>query len=202
MNPRKLMAVALCAAACITTTVFAADDFGIESASPVVIVDPVNPQPGMVFNAYSPDRYMNWDAIKESISKLPSQPAVKTHVDKNEVFALNQLGGLRARVGRWEGFLKCKMAATYTFVLSLQNGIGEWDSFSFRVNGKPAIPAGSRQATCDVDLKIGWNKVELVGQFEFGKQLNLTFKPKSSLADPRPIGPKDLFHDQKPEVDW
>lgn len=32
--------------------------------------------------------------------------------------------------------------------------------------------------------------------------ITLTFKPKTSTAEPRPIAPKDLFHDQKPEEDW
>lgn len=197
------MAVALCAAACVTTTAFAEEDFGIESASPVKIADPVNPQPGMVFNAYRPDRYMNWDSLKESITKLPSQPAVKTHVDKSENFSLDQLGDIKARVGKWEGFLKCKRAGTYTFVLTCQNGSSDSeDGFSFRVNGNPAISAACRQESCDVDLKVGWNKIDIVCQFYYGKKLTLTFKPKTSLADPRPIAPKDLFHDQKPEEDW
>ena len=80
MNPRKLMAGALCAAACVTTTAFAADDFGIESASPVKIADPINPQPGMIFNAYNYPYWMGRDQLKESNSKLPTTAALKTGV--------------------------------------------------------------------------------------------------------------------------
>ena len=201
MNPRKLMSVALCAAACVSTTAFAADDFGIESASPVKIADPVNPQPGMILNAYF-IRWMTWDALAESISKLPSQPAAKTMVDKAEHFSLEPLGNIKAGVGRWEGFLKCKRATTYTFVLS-KEGCGYADcGFVFAVNGKVYVKKGERQVSCDVDLKVGWNKIDLVCQFDSTKPLTLTFKPKTSIAEPRSIGPRDLFHDQKPEEDW
>ena len=88
MNPRKLMAVALCAAACVTTTAFAEDDFGIESASPVKIADPVNPQPGMIFNAYDYPDWMESSQLKESNSTLPKTAALKTGVDKSEKFGL------------------------------------------------------------------------------------------------------------------
>ena len=205
MNPRKLMAVALCAAACVTTTAFAEDDFGIESASPVVIADPVNPQPGMVFNAYNLERWMGWKELKESILKLPKASSAKTQTDNANHFSLEQIGNVKAGVGRWEGFMKCKRATTYTFVLSKEGPSGDgWPEvgFSFSVNGRPAISAGNQQATCDVNLKVGWNKVDLVCQFSKPEPLKITFKPKGSLAEPRPIGPKDLFHDQKPEEDW
>ena len=110
MNPTKLMAAALCAAACVTTPAFAEDDFGIESASPIVIADPVNPQPGMLFNAYLFDRLIKDEDMKDSPVKLVSAPSVKTCVDKDEKFSLDQLKGLKANVGKWEGFLKCKSA--------------------------------------------------------------------------------------------
>jgi len=202
MNPTKLAAAALCAAACVTTTAFAEDDFGIESASPVKIADPVNPQPGMVLNAYRLERWMNWDALAESISKLPSQAAAKTMVDKSEHFSLEPIGKIQAGVGRWEGFLKCKRATTYTFVLSKEGYDGSACGFVFAVNGKVYIKKGIRQASCDVDLKVGWNKIDIVCQYDNPKPLTMTFKPKTSTAEPRPIAPKDLFHDQKPEEDW
>ena len=202
MNPRKLLAVALCAAAFASTTVFAEDDFGIVSASPVKLADPVNPQPGMIFNAYNIDRWMSWDTLAESISKLPSQAAAKTMVDKSEHFSLEPIGKIQAGVGRWEGFLKCKRATTYTFVLSKEGCSYSDCGFTFAVNGKVCIKKGSRQASCDVDLKVGWNKIDLVCQYDNPKPLFMTFKPKTSTAEPRPIAPKDLFHDQKPEEDW
>lgn len=205
MKTRKLMAVALCATACVTTTAFAEDDFGIESASPVTIADPVNPQPGMIFNAYNPKESMNRESLKESVVKLPSQAAIKTNVDKGENFSLDQVGKMDARVGRWEGFLKCKRATKYTFVLNKGECEGPECGFCFAVNGRVVIPAGGKQASCDVDLKIGWNKIDLVGQYYSYhnlKPLVMAFKPKGSLAEPRLLGPKDFFHDQKPEEDW
>ena len=204
MNSRKLMAVALCAAACVTTTAFAEDDFGIESASPVKIADPVNPQPGMVFNAYGPDNspgtVENW--LKESNTKLPSAAAMKTGVDKSEKFSLDIANGVKALTVRWDGYLKCKRAATYTFLFQKRQCDGHYNGYSVRVNGHPVIPAAYGEVSCDANLKVGWNKIEIVCIFNRTDPLELSFKPKGSLSDPRPIAPKDLFHDQKPEEDW
>lgn len=205
MKTTKLMAAALCAAACVTTTAYAEDDFGIESASPVKIADPVNPQPGMVFNAYGRYSarmyYMGENELKESTSKLITRAAIKTQVDKGENFSIKQVGQMEAYMGRWEGFLKCKRSDTYTFVVS--KGGGGWDDgFSLRINGVTVIPAATTQASCDVNLNVGWNKVEIVCQYYRADPLIMSFKPKNSLAEPRQIGPKDLFHDQKPEEDW
>jgi len=201
MNPRKLMAVALCAAACVTTTAFAEDDFGIESASPVKIADPVNPQPGMVFNAYDYPNWLERDQLKESNSTFPKMAALKTGVDKSEKFGIEIASGVSAAAVRWEGFLKCKRAATYTFLFQKKEEY--WNcGYSVRINGQNVVPAATREATCDVNLKVGWNKVEIVSQFKYHSPLVVSFKPKGSLSDPRPIAPKDLFHDQKPEEDW
>lgn len=52
MNQTKLMVLSFCTVAFVATTVFAEEDFGIESASPVTIANPVNPQPGMVLSGY------------------------------------------------------------------------------------------------------------------------------------------------------
>ena len=211
MNPRKLMAVALCAAACVTTTAFAEDDFGIESASPVAIADPVNPQPGMLFRAYQIDnKFLNADGLKGSIAKLPSQPAVKTLVDKGEEFSLKQIGKSDAKVGMWSGFMKCKRAGAYTLTLTQPT---RWSGKSFgassggyslRINGKPVIPASMKQTSADVNLKVGWNKVELVCQFGVGRvpALTITYKPKDSLSEARPLTPGMMFFDKKPEEDW
>ena len=202
MNPRRLMAVALCAAACVTTTAFAEDDFGIESASPVKIADPVNPQPGMVFNAYQKGS-MPKDTMQESNSVLPKEAALKTGVDKGEKFSCDIAQGTNANVMRWEGFIKCKRKAIYTFVFQKSSqGLYGVNGYSVRINGQAAIPAGWDDSTCDVELKAGWNKVEIVCHFRSDSPLVASYKPKGSLSDPRPIAPKDLFHDQKPEEDW
>ena len=194
------MAVALCATACITTTAFAEDDFGIESASPVNVADPVNPQPGMSFSAYNYPNNMNLDEMQDCHMKILRIAAAKTGVDKGEKFGIEISQDVKATVVRWEGFLKCKRAATYTFLF--QRTYCGYNGFSVRINGKPVIPSAEIQASCDVDLKVGWNKIEIIIQFGSDDPLRMSFKPKGSLSDPRPVAPKDLFYDQKPEEDW
>lgn len=200
MNPRKLMAVALCAAACVTTTVFAEDDFGIESASPVKIADPVNPQPGMVANAYKINYGGSGDRYKTltSLDVLAKTAALKTIVDKSDLFSRNILPqNCEARSILWEGFIKCKRAATYTFAMSNR------DWYSFYVNGKCYVNQCDGQQSVDVELKVGWNKIVILAYIEYqNNKFEINYKPKTSLSDPRPIAPKDLFHDQKPEEDW
>lgn len=201
-KPNPLLCGALCAVIALCASfVHAAEeeDFGIESASPVMIADPVNPQPGMVFNAYKLDKWMDAKALPASNDKLPSLPAAKTGLDKGERFVRAE--GTEAGVMRWEGFLKCKRAAVYTFTFSkpphyFRNG------YSVRINGKPALGAAEAETSCDAALQVGWNKVEIVCQFEGAEPLTVSYKPKGSLSDPRPLAPKDLFHDQKPEEDW
>ena len=205
MIPRKLMAVALCAAACVTTIAFAEDDFGIESATSTAIADPVNPQPGMMLKAYQLGKFMKANELKGSVAKLPSLPAAKTLVDKGEEYSLKQLGKTAAGIGMWSGFMKCKRAGAYTLTLTqptksrVASGQG---GYSLRVNGKPVIPAAWRQTSVDVDLKVGWNKIDLVCQFGKAPALSITYKPKDSLAEARPLTPGMMFFDKKPEEDW
>ncbi len=207
MNPTRLLTIALCLVACFaTTTALAADDdFGIVSATPIVIADPVNPQPGMLFNAYSLPDWMKEAQLKESHTTLPKMAALKTGVDKSEKFGIEISQGVNAGVIKWEGFLKCKRAATYTFLF--QKGVfdGIRSGYSMKINGQAVIPAACGESSCDVNLKVGWNKVEIVCQFnayEGKRPLNIFFRPKGSLSEPRPITPKDLFFDLKPEEDW
>lgn len=207
MNPRKLMAVALCAAACVTTAMYAEDDFGIESATSSAIDGPVNPQPGMMLRAYQLGKFMKTDELKGSISKLPSLPAAKTLVDKGEEFSLKQIGKTGASVGMWSGFMKCKLAGEYTLTLTQParhgfrvNALS--GGYSLRINGKPVVPASMKQTSVDVNLKVGWNKVELVCQFGKAPALTISYKPKDSLSDPRPLTPGMMFYDKKPEEEW
>lgn len=202
MKTPKLMAVAACAAACIATTALAEDDFGIESASPVTNADPVNPQPGMVFNAYNYPNWMNEAQLKESNSKLPTMAALKTSVDKGEKFGIEVSKGVKAAAIKWDGFLKCKRATTYTFLFQKEEFSNYSNGYSVRINGQLVLPATYGESSCDVNLKVGWNKVEIVCQFYSNAPLNVSYKPKGSLSEPRVIAPKDLFHDQKPEGDW
>jgi len=204
MNPRKLMAVVLCVTAC-ATTVFAEDDFGIESASPTKISDPVNPQPGMMFRAYNVGKFMNADGLKGSVARLPTIAAVKTMADKGEEFSLKQIGKSDANAGMWTGFLKCKRAGIYTLTLTQSTRVtrGTAGGYSLRVNGNQTIAAGWRETSVDVKLNVGWNRVDLVCQFSrMASALTISYKPKDSMSDPRPLTPGMMFYDKKPEEDW
>ena len=201
MNPRKLMAVALCAAACVTTTTFAEDDFGIESASPEVIADPVNPQPGMVMNVYPVEGFsVSWERLQKMFLGLPASAAEKTEITKTDNFMIPNQS--KSKIGRWEGFLKCKRATAYTFVVNAKGTNGSWDGYMFKVNGKTVIKSGEGKTPADVNLKIGWNKVEFIAILGSNKPIDMEFKPKGSLSDARPIGPKDMFYDKKLEEPW
>ena len=202
---KTLICCALCAAIALGgASAFADDDFGIESASPTTITDPVNPQPGMLFNAYGADKKSAkaepW--LKDSHSKLPSVAAMKTGVDKSEKFSLDVASGVNALSVRWEGFIKCKRAGAYTFLFQKKAFRQFQDGYSVRINGRNVIPAAYGEASCDANLKVGWNKIEIVAVFRVKDPLSVSFKPKGSVAEPRPITPKDLFHDEKPEDEW
>ena len=191
----------MCAMTCISASVFAEDDFGIESASPVIIADPVNPQPGMTANAYL-FNYNNesskYKLMTSSIAAIKKLPAVSTFIDKGDVFSKAAVSEkVEAHTMMWEGFIKCKRAATYTFSFSNR------DSYSFYVNGTKYVDFCFRQESRDIDLKVGWNHVAIVAYFDYkDNKLTINYKPKGSVSDPRPLAPKDLFYDQKPEEDW
>lgn len=205
MNPKILMAVALCVAS-VSTTAFAEDDFGIESASPIEIADPINPQPGMVLSGYKGSNVSVSDSwLKESVPTLRKAPAIKTVIDKSETFSLKALGSTEANAGMWSGFLKCKRAGIYTITLTGKKTIN--DGYSVRVNGNSVVGAGKGQTSADAALKVGWNKIEIVCQFSNNPRsgrgsLSIAYKPKESLSDARPLTPAMLFYDQKPEEDW
>lgn len=204
MNPIKMMAMTLCVIACAVTDALAADDFGIESASPVTVADPVNPQPGMqLFGYKSGNRRGMWteEWLKGSVAGLSKAPAIKSIIDKSDDYSLKVLGATESNAGRWMGFLKCKRAGVYTLTISS----GKRTGYSLRVNGKSAVSAARGQTGVDVLLKIGWNKVELV--CHFSRPLDrmpvaITYKPKESLSEARPLTPAMMFHDQKPEEEW
>lgn len=204
MNKIKLMVVALCAATSVTTTAVAEDNFGIESASPVIVADPVNPQPGMqLFGYRSGNRFGRWTGewLKGSIAGLSKAPAIKSIVDKSEDYSLKALGATKSNAGRWTGFLKCKRAGVYTLTISS----GRHTGYSLRVNGKQAVLAAQGQKAVDVSLKIGWNKVDLVCHFSAPLDrvpVTITYKPKESLSEARQLTPAMMFHDQKPEEEW
>ena len=200
MNPTKLMAVALCAAACVTTTAFAEDDFGIESASPVAIADPVNPQPGMECSAYlfgNTSGDSNW---KKTLAQLSTAPAIKKYVDKADSFNRNALpDSTRTNIMKWEGFIKCKKAGMYSFSF-----VGpRRNYYAFRLNGVELFSPAECQKTVGGNLKLGWNKIVVIVECtESNDKLELKYKPNESLSEPRLLTPAMMFHDQKPEEDW
>ncbi len=193
MNPRKLMAVALCAAACVTTTVFAEEDKnGFESAP--VIADPVNPKPGLLFSAYyyAFGGYIGMDGIRDCISKLPKMPAKQTGIDKSENFSSGCVTGVKeVNAIRWEGYFKCGKTAKYTFLFDSRG------YYSITINGSHVI-TGHGEDVADVDLKTGWNKLEVIGIHDI--QVMISARPKGSLATPTKLTPKMMFYDETPEM--
>lgn len=185
MKPNQLLCGALCAMIALCAPfVHAAEEegFDIESATPVTIDDPVDPQPGMVLNAYH-----------EWTDNLSSQPATKTVLDKGDSF--NRVQGTNAKVMRWEGFLKSNRAAVYTFTFVKSGDVR--DPYSVTINGKPALGKVGGEKAFDAALQAGWNKVEIVCSFgNSDGPLTFSYRPKGSLAEPRPLGPKNLYYDK------
>ncbi len=200
MNPRKLMAVALCAAACIATTAFAEDDFGIESASPVTIADPVNPQPGMICKFYNVANRDIEKCIKSSTQR-ETFPLISSRIDKGNVFACNFTDkDVTRNIMSWEGYIKCKRAGAYVFTV-----FGAHDhAYTLTINGVDGLNYKWRQESATMNLKVGWNKIVFTAIYwcKDCDVYTIKYLPKGSLAEPRNLAPKDLFHDQKPEEDW
>ncbi|MGN0853443.1 MAG: hypothetical protein ACI4Q3_08720 [Kiritimatiellia bacterium] len=200
MNPKKLMAVAFCAVACVSTTVFAEDDFGIESASPVTIADPVNPQPGMVCKFYNVARRDIEKCLKSATQRV-AFPLVLTRVDKGNAFVCNFSDkGVERNVMSWEGFIKCKRAGSYVFTVF---GAHDHD-YTLTVNGVDAIVYKHGQQSVTLNLKVGWNKVVFTAVYWCRDRdvYIIKYLPKGSLSEPRNLAPKDLFYDKLPEEEW
>ncbi|MBP5509699.1 MAG: hypothetical protein J6Z49_02145 [Kiritimatiellae bacterium] len=230
MKTMHVFATAICAVACTFTAAIAEDDSGLESATPAapVITDPVNPQPGMIFSAYDGYKWMYPEDsgdkeiekmrvnLKESVDKLPALPAVKTGIDKSDKFSIACASGVAVAAIRWEGFLKCKIARTYTFLIQKERA-DTYDSrldlhwatgYAIRINGKTGVVSYG-QTSFDVNLKVGFNKVEIVSLLPDGRQLYkqgrmapllITVKPKGSVIEPVNLSPNKLFYDARPEL--
>ena len=145
---------------------------------------------------------MAYPRAKESHTTFPKLAALKTGVDKSEKFGVEISQGVDAAAIRWEGFLKCKRVATYTFLFQKPSNYSRANGYSVKINGQLVIPGNLDESSCDVNLKVGWNKVEIVAQFCSKSPLKVSFRPKGSLAEPRPLTPAMMFHDQKPEYVW
>ncbi|MBP5509700.1 MAG: hypothetical protein J6Z49_02150 [Kiritimatiellae bacterium] len=162
-------------------------------------VDSVNPQPGMLFSAYNCPEWMGAEQLRESNSTLPERPALKTGIDKGGGFSANCATGVKAVAIRWEGFLKCKRAATYTFTIDKGEDTGFENGYSVRVNNDLTVTGYGRNAF-DADLKVGFNKVEIVCQFGGDNPFDVSAKPKGSVAEPTKLSPGMLFYDARPEL--
>lgn len=194
---KTLIMTALAIAAVGANVAFAEEDDGIVSAAPA-IADPVNPQPGMLANAYKVSGGSS-DARREN-TRLPileKTPSVKSYADTTAVFSRSGVPKDKdVNILKWEGFIKCKRATSYTFSF---NGRG----YSFYVNGRQYIDYRYDQESRDVDLKLGWNKVVILATFpNYGDKLSVEYRPKGSLSDPRQLSPGMLFYDKPVEEEW
>ena len=173
----------------------------VAPASVAYISDPVNPQPGMIANVYAVEEWMDAVMLQRSNDELPEMGAVKTFADKSEMFSLDRAADADATVMLWDGFIKCKRAGTYTISLS-KGKSGDWNNgYSMRINNDLTVTSCGANAI-DADFKVGWNRVEIVCQFGDKSPLNITYKPKESLSDPRPLAPGMMFHDRHMDESW
>ena len=196
---KTLMVAALAVAAVGANVAFAEEDDGIVSAAPA-IADPINPQPGMLANAYNIDYRGFMPRYKEmtTLTALAKAPSVKSYADRGDAFTRGGVPqGADINVIKWEGFIKCKRATSYTFSFSSK------DTYSFFVNGRQYVDTCRKQESRDVDLKLGWNKVVIVAFIDRAtSKLNVEYRPKGSMSDPRPLSPGMLFYDKPVEEEW
>ena len=224
MKTMHMFATVLCAVACTFSAAIAEDDSGLVSATPVapVITDPVNPQPGMIYSAYAlswmnhPGSYFTKEeaekllgSLRECHSTLPKMPALQTGVDSNNTFTVECAKGVKPYGIRWDGFLKCKLSGTYTFLVQ-KKSVGDgrdifvWCSYVIKVNGKVIVSQG--EDSFDVDLKTGFNKVEIFCLFpprweEVAQApMIISAKRKGSIIEPVKLSPGMLFYDARPEL--
>lgn len=197
MKTTRLMVVALCATACVSTTAFAEDDDLVVSATPAaMIAEPVNPQPGMVFKGYNLQNQFK-DKFQGLQSILASQPAVKTTVVNTETFSFDQfLKDTRINQGVWEGFLKCKKSATCTFVLKQNSLYGA--GFHLYVNGKKVVAAWE-QASGEAAVRAGFNHIKIISQTK--QPVQLSMKVSGSVKEPNVLSPGMMYYDDKPSED-
>jgi len=196
MKTTRLMTIALCAAACTAATVTAAEkgDDLISSATPAAtIADPVNPKPGMVFKGYN---IKGVRGMFELASQLEESPAVKTTVAKGEKFSFDEFGrDVRIVQGVWEGFVKCKRSANCTVLIQQVILGSHGPGYALFINGKRFI-GGSGQQSRTINLKAGFNHIKLVVR---ENSVSISLKATESTRAPKPLTPKDMFYDDKPD---
>ena len=194
---KTLIVAALAIAAVGANVAFAEEDDGIVSAAPA-IADPVNPQPGMLANAYKVFGGSS-GVMRENtrLAALEKTPSVKSYADTAAAFSRGGVSRDKdVNIVKWEGFIRCKRATSYTFSF---DGRG----YSFYVNGRQYMDYWWDQNSANVDLKLGWNKIVIMGTFpNYGDKLSVEYRPKGSLSDPRPLSPGMLFYDKPVEEEW
>lgn len=83
---KTLIVAALAVAAVGANIAFAEEDDGIVSAAPA-IADPVNPQPGMLANAYNIRSFTDQDyKANAALGALAKSPSVKSYADTSTSF--------------------------------------------------------------------------------------------------------------------
>lgn len=193
MKTTKLMTIALCAVACTAATATAEEkgDDLIASATPAAaIADPVNPKPGMVFKGYN---VRGTRDMFELASQLEKCATVKKTIATGEKFAFDEFKGARISQGVWEGFIKCKRSANCTILLQQETYINS--GYALFINGKKFI-AGTGQRSGMINLKAGFNHIKLVMLVH---PVSISLKATESTREPKPLTPKDMFYDDKPD---
>lgn len=195
---KTLMAAALAVAAIGANVAFAEEDDGIVSAAPA-IADPVNPQPGMLFNGYAlkPFGGRNFDSMYDSIKSAPS---VKTAVTTADKLSFDMYKDVQIVQGKWEGFLKCKLPKEYTFVVQQKNVCGPAMGYQMYVNGTLLV-SGEGQHSANVKLKVGFNKIVVVAQ-GLNYPVSISYRPSGSLDNPRSLTPAMMFYDKPVTEEW
>ena len=212
MNTHKLLAAGLCVMACTVVTIsvdagnhpravrtrgnsaVSSSTASDALASPsVTISDPVNPKPGMVFNGYNM-RYAN---VADMPSVFEKVAAVKTTIVADGKFSYEYFKDVEISQGVWEGFLKCKRSANCTVLVRQARYNGCW--YGLFINGKKIV-TGHGQTSATVDLKVGFNHILLVAQ-NAGTHapVSISLKATDSTREPKPLTPKDLWYDEKPD---
>lgn len=104
---------------------------------------------------------------------------------------------------KWDGYIKCKRATSYTFSFDTSKNNSYNNKYSFYVNGRQFIELAWGQKSIDVDLRLGWNKVVILAALSnVGCKMDIKYRPKGSLSDPRQLSPGMLFYDKPVEEEW
>lgn len=166
--------------------------------------------------AANSNTHKHFEEVFDKIGSLTSLIAI---IDKNGgEFDLKQPTAsalnLRYNMVVWDGYLYCRKAGIYTFILfpwSIPFANNYRGAFGITVNDKSkVVKEGEKnvyQDTFDVDLKLGYNKVRLCffvfPSVAIAKPKNplIKYKPRNALDDYRAITPSLLFH-KIPEKDW